>query len=72
MAVRLPVFRVQVEGVQRGLLLIGDQLVDFTRRDDDDAGEGQITVRPTHLVQESRPGLRRKGDASQHRSAFSS
>jgi hypothetical protein len=54
----------QVEGVQRRLLLVGDQLVCFACRDDDDTSEGQIMVRRTHLVHE--PG--RAADADNLRS----
>src|SRR5690606_34312689 len=49
---------------QRGLLLVGDQLVCFAWRDDDDTCEGQITVRCAHLGQE--PG--RAADADDLRS----
>jgi hypothetical protein len=42
----------QVEGAQRGFLLVGDGLVRLARRNDDDTGEGQVAVGRPQLVGE--------------------
>lgn len=41
-----------MKGIQRTLLRVGDRLVRLARRENDDPGEGQLTVRRTHLGRE--------------------